>query len=65
MTTIIDPEAVPAAPEPATTGGVLPHWKDGAPFAGASDRTAPIYDPATGRGDQAASPWPPGPTRTP
>ena len=48
MTTIIDPEAVPAAPEPATTGGVLPHWKDGAPFAGASDRTAPIYDPATG-----------------
>ena len=48
MTTIIDPEAVPAAPEPATTGGVLPHWKDGAPFAGESDRTAPIYDPATG-----------------
>jgi malonate-semialdehyde dehydrogenase (acetylating)/methylmalonate-semialdehyde dehydrogenase len=48
MTTIIDPEAVPAAPEPAIAGGVLPHWKDGAPFAGESDRTAPIYDPATG-----------------
>ena len=49
MTTITDPEAVPAAQEPAITGGVLPHWKDGAPFAGESDRTAPVYDPATGQ----------------
>jgi len=49
MTTIVDPEAVPTAEEfPSSRGGVLPHWKDGAPFAGASDRTAPIYDPATG-----------------
>ena len=30
-------------------GGVLPHWMDGAPFAGESERTGPVYDPATGR----------------
>ena len=49
MTTIADPEAVPTAEKlPSGNGGVLPHWKDGAPFAGESDRTAPIYDPATG-----------------
>ena len=49
MTTITDPEATPAVQEHLSgNGGVLPHWKDGAPFAGASDRTAPVYDPATG-----------------
>jgi malonate-semialdehyde dehydrogenase (acetylating) / methylmalonate-semialdehyde dehydrogenase len=50
MTTITDPEAVPSAEEFVSgNGGVLPHWKDGAPFPGASDRSAPVYDPATGR----------------
>ena len=34
---------------PSANGGVLPHWKHGAPFAGDSDRTAPVYDPATGQ----------------
>ena len=49
MTTITDPEATPAVQEHlSSNGGVLPHWKDGAPFAGASDRAAPVYDPATG-----------------
>lgn len=28
---------------------VVSHWKDGAPFYGESTRTAPVYDPATGR----------------
>ena len=27
----------------------MPHWKAGAPFAGASTRTSDVYDPATGR----------------
>ncbi|HOZ60295.1 MAG TPA: methylmalonate-semialdehyde dehydrogenase (CoA acylating), partial [Nakamurella multipartita] len=50
MTTISDPEAVPAAAEQVRgTGGVLPHWKDGASFVGTSSRTAPVYDPATGQ----------------
>jgi malonate-semialdehyde dehydrogenase (acetylating)/methylmalonate-semialdehyde dehydrogenase len=49
MTTIADPEAVPAAPDDPRTGSVLLHWKDGAPFSGTSDRTAPVYDPATGQ----------------
>src|SRR5690349_24281750 len=50
MTIITDPEAVPAVEEHLSdNGGVLPHWKDGAPFAGESTRTAPVYDPATGR----------------
>ena len=40
MTTITDPEAVPSVDESRSAdGGVLPHWKDGAPFAGDSDRT--------------------------
>ena len=45
MTTIADPEAVPTSGEFPAGGGVLPHWKDGAPFAGESDRTAPINCP--------------------
>jgi malonate-semialdehyde dehydrogenase (acetylating)/methylmalonate-semialdehyde dehydrogenase len=48
--TITDPEATPAVEEHLSgNGGVLPHWKGGAPFAGASGRTAPVYDPATGQ----------------
>jgi malonate-semialdehyde dehydrogenase (acetylating)/methylmalonate-semialdehyde dehydrogenase len=50
MTTITDPEASPAVVEHLSgNGGVLPHWKGGAPFAGSSTRTADVYDPATGR----------------
>ena len=49
MTTIFDPEAVPAAPETTATGGLLLHWKDGAPYAGESSRTGDVYDPATGQ----------------
>ena len=40
-TTITDPEATPAVVEHLSgNGGVLPHWKAGAPFAGESTRTA-------------------------
>src|SRR6478736_753885 len=50
MTTITDPEATPAVVEHLSgNGGVLPHWKDGAPFAGESTRSAPVYDPASGQ----------------
>ena len=50
MTTITDPEATPAVEEHLSgNGGVLPHWKAGAPFAGESTRTALVYDPATGQ----------------
>ena len=50
MTTITDPEALPAAPESSTPGpAVVSHWSGGATFAGSSDRTAPVYDPATGK----------------
>ncbi len=52
MTTITDPDALPEAAEPssaATTPAVVSHWSNGAPFAGESDRTAPVYDPATGK----------------
>src|SRR6478672_370926 len=49
MTIITDPEATPAVEEHLSgNGGVLPHWMDGAPFAGESERTGPVYDPATG-----------------
>ncbi len=50
MTTMSDPEALPAVREYLSgNGGVLPHWKDGAPFPGSSGRSAPVYDPATGQ----------------
>ena len=49
-TTMTDPQANPAVEtHPSANGGVLPHWKHGAPFTGDSDRTAPVYDPATGQ----------------
>ncbi|MET0966536.1 MAG: CoA-acylating methylmalonate-semialdehyde dehydrogenase [Nakamurella sp.] len=32
-----------------TDGGVLPHWCAGGPFAGVSERSAEVFDPATGR----------------
>ncbi len=32
----------------STTPTSLAHWADGAPFAGTSDRTAPVTNPATG-----------------
>ncbi len=52
MTTITDPEALPSADgdphRPPTDLPTVVHWSDGAPFAGKSDRTAPVYDPATG-----------------
>ncbi len=52
MTTITDPEALPSADGDATHPPAnLPtvvHWAAGAPFVGKSDRTAPVYDPATG-----------------
>ena len=49
MTMITDPEAVPSVDDHYSgNGGVLPHWMDGAPFAGESERTGPVYDPATG-----------------
>lgn len=37
-----------AARDDATAAEVLDHWIDGAPAAGASDRTGPVYDPARG-----------------
>ncbi len=51
MTTITDPEALPSAPDRSTGNGqhVVTHWSAGALFAGDSDRTAPVYDPATGK----------------
>ena len=50
MTTITDPEALPSADGTAVPGELLtvPHWKNGAPFAGSSTRTSDVYDPATG-----------------
>ena len=49
MTTITDPEAVPTAGSvPPTELSVLPHWAAGAELVGDSDRTADVYDPATG-----------------
>ncbi|MBO1740761.1 CoA-acylating methylmalonate-semialdehyde dehydrogenase [Leifsonia sp. TF02-11] len=39
------------APSPTarqTTAAVIPHWIAGAPAAGSSTRTAPVYDPALG-----------------
>ena len=48
--TTTDPEATPAVEEHLSgNGGVLPHWKGGAPFVVESTRTAPVYDPATGQ----------------
>ncbi|KRA25592.1 methylmalonate-semialdehyde dehydrogenase [Microbacterium sp. Root61] len=40
-------EVSPAATTAASTP-VIGHWVDGAPFASASGRTAPVYNPATG-----------------
>ena len=37
-----------AARSDAPAAEVLDHWIDGAPVAGASDRTGPVYDPARG-----------------
>ncbi|HEX6956166.1 MAG TPA: CoA-acylating methylmalonate-semialdehyde dehydrogenase [Agromyces sp.] len=37
-----------AARSDATAAEVLDHWIDGAPAAGHSDRTGPVYDPARG-----------------
>jgi len=52
MTTITDPEALPSADgdahRPPAELPTVVHWAAGAPFAGTSDRTAPVYDPATG-----------------
>jgi len=34
---------------PSATTAVLDHWVDGAPWSGASARTAPVFNPALGR----------------
>ncbi|MGB7383300.1 MAG: aldehyde dehydrogenase family protein, partial [Rhodococcus sp. (in: high G+C Gram-positive bacteria)] len=34
--------------EQRTTVTTIAHWLDGKPFAGTSDRTAPVTNPATG-----------------
>ena len=50
MTTTTSSLVIPAAQQTLLDiGGVLPHWMHGAPFAGSSDRAAPVYDPATGQ----------------
>ena len=53
MTTITEPDAMPNAELDGrpweNDGGLLPHWSGGALFAGASDRSAEVFDPATGR----------------
>src|SRR5664279_5428892 len=51
MTTITDPEALPSADSTAAPGELttVPHWKAGTTFAGTSERTSDVYDPATGR----------------
>ena len=53
MSTITEPDAMPNAELDGLPweldGGVLPHWSGGAPFLGASDRSAEVFDPATGR----------------
>ena len=66
MTTITDPEAVPAVEEhlPATAV-VLPHWKDGAPFAGRVRPHRTGLRPGHRAGDQAGRAGLRGPTRTP
>jgi malonate-semialdehyde dehydrogenase (acetylating)/methylmalonate-semialdehyde dehydrogenase len=52
MSTITEPDAMPNAELDGrpwdVTGGVLPHWSAGAPFTGTSDRSAEVFDPATG-----------------
>jgi malonate-semialdehyde dehydrogenase (acetylating)/methylmalonate-semialdehyde dehydrogenase len=53
MSTITEPDAMPNAELDGLpfeiNGAVLPHWCAGGPFAGASDRSAEVHDPATGR----------------
>src|SRR5690349_1863906 len=53
MTTITEPDAMPNADLDGRpwdiNGGVLPHWSAGAPFAGSSERSAEVFDPATGQ----------------
>ncbi len=53
MTIITNPHALPAAPlqdeQLSNPIAVVAHWSNGASFAGTSDRTAPVYDPATGK----------------
>ncbi|MEP6981649.1 MAG: aldehyde dehydrogenase family protein, partial [Nakamurella sp.] len=49
MTTSTDRDALPETPTAPAAPAVVSHWSNGAPFAGASDRTAPVYDPATGK----------------
>ncbi len=49
MTTITEPDALPGEIGGAATDlPTVVHWKAGAPFPGSGDRTAPVYDPATG-----------------
>ncbi len=52
MTTITDPEALPSGRDtvhvPAASATV-PHWRAGTTFAGSTDRTSDLSDPATGR----------------
>ena len=53
MSTITEPDAMPDAELDGPTweqdGGLLPHWSGGALFTGSSDRSAEVFDPATGR----------------
>ena len=50
MSTITEPDALPGEIADAVNDlPTVPHWRAGAPFTGDSDRTAPVYDPATGR----------------
>ena len=53
MSTITAPDAMPNAELDGRpweiSGGLLPHWSAGGPFPGASDRSAEVFDPATGQ----------------
>ncbi len=53
MTIITNPHALPAAPlqdeQSSNPIAVVAHWSNGASFAGTSDRTAPVHDPASGK----------------
>ena len=39
-----------------TDGNLITHWIDGKPVTGISTRTAPVYNPAHGRGDRNGGP---------
>jgi malonate-semialdehyde dehydrogenase (acetylating)/methylmalonate-semialdehyde dehydrogenase len=45
MTQVLEPQVA----EVETSSEVVNHWIDGAPVAGTSGRSGPVYDPATGR----------------